>query len=180
MPLSRVHLAIVAAFAAIYLVWGSTYLALALALQSLPPFTLMAARCLVGGAILYGAARAAGASAPPPKTCLVAAICGVLFFVGCHGVLVDAQQRVHSGLAAVLLATIPLWLVLLQVIFPGRERPTWSDLQTVWQTLASSIDRKIRAGGVSNEGQPHGWAAVDITPADVPGHAEVSRMKRAP
>jgi hypothetical protein len=62
----------------------------------------------------------------------------------------------------------------------GRERPTWSDLQTVWQTLASSIDRKIRAGGVSNEGQPHGWAAVDITPADVPGHAEVSRMKRAP
>jgi drug/metabolite transporter (DMT)-like permease len=128
MPRSRVHLAIIAAFAAIYLVWGSTYLALALALQSLPPFTLMAARCLVGGAILYGAARAVGASAPPLKTCLVAAICGVLFFVGCHGVLADAQQRVHSGLAAVLLATIPLWLVLLQVVFPGRERPTWKTM----------------------------------------------------
>ena len=53
-------MAIGAAFAAIYLVWGSTYLALALALQSLPPFTLMAARCLIGGAVLYGAARAAG------------------------------------------------------------------------------------------------------------------------
>ncbi len=119
------HLAIGASFAAIYLLWGSTYLALALALQSLPPFTLMAARCLVGGGILFGAACAAGASLPPPRTCVVAAICGVLFFVGCHGVLADAQQRVHSGLAAVMLATIPLWLVLLQVVFPGSERPTW-------------------------------------------------------
>ncbi|HEY1326852.1 MAG TPA: hypothetical protein VGI14_07925 [Casimicrobiaceae bacterium] len=50
----------------------------------------------------------------------------------------------------------------------GRERPTWSDLQTVWQTLATSIDRKIRTGQVSAAGQPHGWAAIDITPADVP------------
>ncbi|WP_247461597.1 EamA family transporter, partial [Bradyrhizobium sp. 62] len=125
MSLSRVHVAIVLAFAAIYLVWGSTYLALALALQSLPPFTLMAARCLVGGAILYGAARLAGTSSPPARSCMIAVICGVFFFVGCHGVLAYAQQRVHWGLAAVLLATIPLWIVLLQVIFPGSERPTW-------------------------------------------------------
>lgn len=125
MQLSRAHLAIAAAFAAIYLIWGSTYLALALALQSLPPFTLMAARCLIGGVILYGAARVTGASSPRLRTRIVAAICGVLFFVGCHGVLAYAQQRVHSGLAAVLLATIPLWIVLLQVIFPGSERPTW-------------------------------------------------------
>jgi drug/metabolite transporter (DMT)-like permease len=46
--------------------------------------------------------------------------------VGCHGVLSDAQQRVPSGLAAVLLATIPLWLTLLQALFPGSERPTWT------------------------------------------------------
>lgn len=125
MPLSRVHLSIIAAFAAIYVVWGSTYLALALALQSLPPFTLMAARCLVGGSILYGFARATGACSPPPTTCIVALVCGVLFFVGCHGVLAYAQQRVHSGLAAIFLATIPLWIVLLQAIFSGGERPTW-------------------------------------------------------
>jgi len=125
MRLSRVHLAIIAAFAAIYLIWGSTYLALALALQSLPPFTLMAARCLVGGAILYGAARATGASSPSRRTCIVASVCGVLFFVGCHGVLAYAQQRVHSGLAAVFLATIPLWIVLLQLVCSGSERPTW-------------------------------------------------------
>jgi len=125
MRLSRVHLAIIAAFAAIYIIWGSTYLALALALQSLPPFTLMAARCLVGGAILYGAARATGASSPSRRTCIVASVCGVLFFVGCHGVLAYAQQRVHSGLAAVFLATIPLWIVLLQLVCSGSERPSW-------------------------------------------------------
>jgi hypothetical protein len=63
----------------------------------------------------------------------------------------------------------------------GRERPTWSDLQTVWQTLATSIDRKIRAGEVNNEGQPHGWASVDITPADVPAaQSALSQKLRTP
>jgi drug/metabolite transporter (DMT)-like permease len=91
---------------------------------------LMAARCLAGGAILYGFAKATGAATPSARTWtrtwVRAALCGVLFFVGCHGVLADAQQRVPSGLAAVLLATIPLWLTLLQTLFPGSERPTWT------------------------------------------------------
>lgn len=126
--LSSVHRAIVAAFAVIYLIWGSTYLALALALQSMPPFTLMAARCLIGGAILYAGARAAGVAPPPARMWMVAGLCGVLFFVGCHGVLAYAQQRVHSGLAAVMLATIPLWITLLQVVVPGGERPKWKTI----------------------------------------------------
>src|SRR5690349_22324359 len=49
MPISRTHLAIIAAFASVYIIWGSTYLALAVALQSIPPFALMAGRCLLGG-----------------------------------------------------------------------------------------------------------------------------------
>jgi hypothetical protein len=61
----------------------------------------------------------------------------------------------------------------------GRERPTWSDLQHVWQTLATSIDQKIRTGQVSAEGQPHGWTAVDITPDDVPAQPAPSRKERA-
>src|SRR3954463_14485197 len=119
MPVSRTHLAIFAAFAAIYIIWGSTYLALAVAVQSLPPFALMAARCLVGGTVLYGWAWARGSALPSPRTFMTAAICGLLFFVGCHGVLAYAQQHVHSGLAAVLLATIPLWIVLIQFVVPG-------------------------------------------------------------
>ncbi|WGD56675.1 EamA family transporter [Bradyrhizobium sp. CB1650] len=145
------HLAIATAFAAIYLLWGSTYLALALALQSLPPFTVMAARCLIGGAILYAAARAAGTSAPPLKAVMLAAFCGVLFFVGCHGLLAYAQQRVHSGLAAILLATIPLWITLLQVLVPGGERPTWKTIAFLFPGVAGVAliaSQETSTGGV--------------------------------
>ncbi|TCR96253.1 EamA family transporter [Rhizobium sp. BK418] len=124
MTLSRPYIAIAAAFAAIYLIWGSTYLALALGLQTLPPFLLMSARCLVGGTILYGYARMRGAALPSTKMCSIAIMCGLLFFVGCHGVLAEAQQRVPSGVAALLLATIPLWIALLQFLIPGGKRPT--------------------------------------------------------
>jgi len=124
MPLSRTRIAIIGAFAAIYVIWGSTYLALAVALQSLPPFLLMAARCLAGGAILYGYARLSGSKRPPARIVVLASACGILFFAGCHGVLADAQQRVPSGLAAVLLATIPLWIALLQVVLRLSKRPS--------------------------------------------------------
>jgi drug/metabolite transporter (DMT)-like permease len=125
MMISRERVAVIAAFAAIYVIWGSTYMALALALQSLPPFLLMAGRCLAGGAVLYGYASAARMPTPTSRTWLTAAVCGLLFFVGCHGVLAYAQQRVPSGLAAVLLATIPLWIALLQSLLPGKDLPTW-------------------------------------------------------
>ena len=52
-------------------------------------------------------------------------------------------------------------------VLAGRERPTFADLEAVWQSLATSIDEKIRAGDLSPRGQPHGWAGVDITPDDV-------------
>jgi len=115
---------IVAAFAAIYLVWGSTYLALALALQSFPPFFLMGTRCLVGAGLLFLVARSEERVVPSMQQWGVAVLCGMLFFVGCHGVLAFAQQRVPSGFAAILLATIPLWIVVLQAILPGETRPT--------------------------------------------------------
>lgn len=124
MMLSRTNIAIGAAFAAIYIIWGSTYLTLALGLQTLPPFLLMGIRCLIGGTILYGYAMVKGAATPSITMLAIAAVCGLLFFVGCHGVLAYAQQSVPSGVAALLLATIPFWIVLLQVFIPGGERPT--------------------------------------------------------
>jgi drug/metabolite transporter (DMT)-like permease len=136
MAVSRTQIAIIAAFAAIYVIWGSTYLALALALQSLPPFLLMAVRCLVGGAVLYGYARLTGADPPTAKPCMAAVACGMLFFVGGHGVLAYAQQHVPTGVAAVLLATIPLWITLLQAVLPGGERPTLKRLAFLAPGLA--------------------------------------------
>jgi len=113
---------IVAAFAAIYLVWGSTYLAIAAALPAIPPFALMGSRSLVGGLILFGLARARGARAGP-REWLVGAACGLLFFVGCHGVLAVAEQRVPTGLASILLATIPFWTAIIGLVLP-LDKPT--------------------------------------------------------
>lgn len=124
MMLSRTQITIGAAFAAIYVIWGSTYLALALGLQTLPPFLLMGIRCLIGGTILYGYARVRGAENPSVPMWAVAAACGLFFFVGCHGVLAYAQQHVPSGVAALVLATMPFWIVLLQAFIPAGERPT--------------------------------------------------------
>src|SRR3569832_1958278 len=103
MWLSKV--AVPAAFAVIYLVWGGTYLAVALELHSITPFLMMGARAVVGGGLLLAAAWF-GSRTGDAGTWVRAAICGLLVVVGCHGILAYAQQRVSSGLAAVLLATI--------------------------------------------------------------------------
>ena len=118
--MSYQRLAVPAAFAVIYLVWGSTYLAVSLALTSIAPFMLMGSRSLAGGCLLFAAAwfsrhidRCGWARA---------GLCGVLLFVGCHGTLAYAQQRVSSGMAAVLLATIPFWIALIGALLPGGKR----------------------------------------------------------
>jgi drug/metabolite transporter (DMT)-like permease len=114
---------IIGSFAAIYLLWGSTYFAIALGLQSIPPFLLMAIRSICGGLILV-ALNGRELVHASQRTWLHAAMCGLLFFVGCHGVLAFAQQSVPSGVAAIILATIPFWIVLIDFLFPQKERPS--------------------------------------------------------
>jgi drug/metabolite transporter (DMT)-like permease len=110
-------------FAAIYMIWGSTYLALALALQTIPPFALMGTRSVVGGVLLLAYSGIAGGAKGSTKSWLRASVCGVLFFVGCHGVLAYAEQRVPSGLAALLLATIPFWIIAGRSALGRSEQP---------------------------------------------------------
>ena len=113
---------VIGAFALIYLVWGSTYLSVALALGSIPPFLLMGSRSVLGGLALVAGARLSGSAAASTADWARASVCGVLFFVGCHGVLAYAQQHVPSGIAALLLATIPFWVALLEATLPGDNR----------------------------------------------------------
>jgi drug/metabolite transporter (DMT)-like permease len=120
---------VIGAFALIYLVWGSTYLSVALALDSIPPFLLMGSRSIFGGLVLVIGARLGGSPAASPADWARASVCGVLFFVGCHGVLAYAQQYVASGIAALLLATIPFWIALLDAVLPGDNR------SSLWQIL---------------------------------------------
>jgi drug/metabolite transporter (DMT)-like permease len=112
-----------AAFAIVYIVWGSTYLAVALAVQSIPPFLLIGIRSLAAGAILFAVAQVQNPRWPSARAWALAAASGILLFGGCHGALAYAQETVPSGLAAVMLATIPFWIVLIKFATSAEDRP---------------------------------------------------------
>jgi drug/metabolite transporter (DMT)-like permease len=112
----------VAAFAAIYIVWGSTYLAVTVALSSIPPFLLMGSRSVVGGLILFALGQRKGTPIPA-SLWLAAGISGLLLFLGCHGVMAYAQQRVPSGITAIIMATMPFFIAILGFILPARQKP---------------------------------------------------------
>lgn len=112
------------ALAAVYLIWGSTYLAIRFAIETLPPFLMASARFLVAGGLLYGWARWKGAPRPSFVHWRSAALIGMFLLLGGNGGVVWAEQRVESGLAALLVAIEPLWIVLLVWLRPGGNRPT--------------------------------------------------------
>ena len=110
------------AFAAIYVVWGSTYLAIRLLIDTLPGFIMVGLRCFVAGVILYGIARWRGAPAPTTKQWSNASwIGGLLLFIG-TGAVVWASYHTESGLTALMVGTEPLWMALMLWIWPfGRS-----------------------------------------------------------
>jgi drug/metabolite transporter (DMT)-like permease len=118
---SRTHLPILLGFAAIYIIWGSTYLGIRYAVETIPPFFMMGIRHLVAGTLVFAWARTHGAPAPTRKQWRFAVVAGLLLFLGGHGLLAWAEQRVASGLAALLCATLPLWTILVSA-WDGSER----------------------------------------------------------
>jgi drug/metabolite transporter (DMT)-like permease len=117
-------LLLVAAFAAIYIFWGGTFLAIRLAVAEMPPLVLILVRCVCGSAILFTWLAACGRlERTTAAQWLAAAVAGTLMFLGCHGLLAWAEQRVASGTAALYLATTPLWLVVLAAVYE-RQAPT--------------------------------------------------------
>src|SRR5205807_1835423 len=112
------------AFAIIYFVWGSTFLAIRVGVREVPPFLLAAIRFVVAGLILYGWMIARGERSPSGRQWLSASLLAVLIFVLDYGLLFWAEQRVPSGLAAVMLATIPVFMALSEIILLGTRRLT--------------------------------------------------------
>ena len=105
------------AFAIIYFVWGSTYLAIRVGVREVPPFLLAAMRFLVAGIFLYGWAVARGETSPNRRQWASVFVLSILFFVFDYGLLFWAEQRVPSGLAAVVMATIPAFIAVCEIIF---------------------------------------------------------------
>ena len=114
-------LAIWSALATVYLVWGSTYLAIRFTVETLPPFLSAAARFLVSGTFLFLARRIAGDPVPTAKEWRNASIIGIFLLLGGNGGVVWAAQFIPSSLAALLVATVPLWMLLFDAIAHGQR-----------------------------------------------------------
>lgn len=126
---------VIAAFAAVYLIWGSTYLAIRFAIESMPPFLMAAVRFVIAGGILYVWARSRGNPRPRKVEWRSALIIGGLLLWGGNGAVVWAEQHIDSGLAALLVATVPLWMVAIDAFRPGGKQPGWM----VWAGVAGGL-----------------------------------------
>jgi drug/metabolite transporter (DMT)-like permease len=112
------------AFAIVYLVWGSTFLAIRIGVREVPPFLLAAIRFLVAGLVLYGWAIAKGERSPSRHEWMSVALLAVLIFVLDYGLLFWAERRVPSGVAAVMMATIPVFMALSEITFLRTQKLT--------------------------------------------------------
>ena len=122
------------AFAVVYILWGSTYLAIAVAVQSIPPFLLIGVAPCAGAIVgIRGVSKSRYAAG---SRMVLAAASGVLLFGGCHGTLAYAEKYVSSGLAAVTPGTIPFWIVLIKFVIPAEDRPKTMTLAALVPGLA--------------------------------------------
>ena len=112
------------AFAIIYLVWGSTFLAIRVGVREVPPFLLAGMRFLVAGVVLFGWMRARGTPSPTVREWGGVSFLAILIFVFDYGLLFWAERRVPSGIAAVMMATIPVFMTLAEIVFLRTQRLT--------------------------------------------------------
>jgi drug/metabolite transporter (DMT)-like permease len=112
------------AFAAIYLIWGSTYLAIRVAVETMPPFLMAGARFLTAGLLLFTFLRLRGAARPSAHQWRANAIIGLFLILGGNGAVVWAEQFVPSGITALVIGIGPLFIVLTEWAWPGGIRPT--------------------------------------------------------
>jgi len=137
------------AFAIIYFVWGSTFLSIRIGVREVPPFLFAAMRLMIAGLVLYVWMIARGERSPSRREWASASAIAVLAFVFDYGLLFWAEQRVPSGLAAVMLATIPVFMALSEIIFPpdAKAHPTAG---------YRAPDRDRRSGGAGQPFAAHG------------------------
>jgi drug/metabolite transporter (DMT)-like permease len=115
---------IVLAFAIIYLVWGSTFLAIRVGVREVPPFLLAGMRFFAAGLVLYAWMRIQGTPSPTRREWFAASFLAVLIFVIDYGLLFWSEKRVPSGIAAVMMATIPVFIAIAEILLLRTQRLT--------------------------------------------------------
>jgi len=138
------------AFAIIYLVWGSTFFAIRVGVREVPPFLLAGVRFLIAGIVLYGWVRARGTPSPTGREWGAAALLAVLIFVLDYGLVFWSERRVPSGIAAVMLAMIPVFMALGEIVFLRTQRLSWRlglALLMGMSGVAVLVGRSVSLGG---------------------------------
>lgn len=125
-------LKLIAAFAAVYIIWGSTYLAIHFAIKTMPPFLMAGVRFIIAGSFLLLLAARKNKISISKEHWKSGFILGGFLLLGGNGGVVFAQQFISSGLTALLVSTVPIWIVLLMWILPGGVRPK---LKTIFGVL---------------------------------------------
>ena len=126
-PSDQIHVTrfkLIVAFAAVYLIWGSTYLGIRFAIETIPPFIMCGLRFIIGGLMMLVWARTQGAGWPNKIELRNAALIGTLLMVGGTGAVTWAEQTVPSGLTALVVGTVPLWIVFFDWLSPHGTKPT--------------------------------------------------------
>ncbi len=141
---------VVLAFAIIYFVWGSTYLAIRIGVREVPPFLFAAMRFVVAGSVLFAWMRARGTASPTAREWGSASFLAILIFVFDYGLLFWAERRVPSGIAAVMLATIPLFMTIAEIVVLRTQRLTLRLVLALLSGLAGVavlVGRSMKVGG---------------------------------
>lgn len=145
---------VILAFASVYIIWGSTYLAIRVAIESIPPLLMLGSRFGVAGGLMYVWLRASGVPAPSRRQWGGATLLGgMMLFVG-TGCVAWAEQYIPSGVAALLVTSVPLWMALLDWLWKGGDRPglpVFFGFALGFAGVALLIDPASVAEGLSGE-----------------------------
>jgi len=116
---------LILAFASIYIIWGTTYMAMSIAVSTIPPFVIAGSRFLIAGLGLMIFLRCRGVALPTVSQWKWAALIGCLLMIGGNGLVMWGIQRLPSGICAVIIATMPLWMTMFDWSFFNGPRPGW-------------------------------------------------------
>lgn len=153
------------ALSAVYIIWGSTYLAIRFTVETVPPFLSAAVRFIISGAFLYLWRRAAGDPLPTPRESRNAAIIGIFLLVGGNGGVVWAAQFIPSSLSALLVATVPLWMILINALRPGSDQPSLRELSGILIGFCGAV---LLIGWTTNNATPANlYGAIAVLVASV-------------
>lgn len=149
MKTARFDLHVLVALLAVYVCWGGTYLGIKFAIETIPPFLMAGTRFVSAGIILYIIETLRGAAQPNAVHWKNAAIVGGLMLLGGNGGVVWAEQTIPSGIAAIIVATVPLWLVILAWLWQGEQRPNRTVLTGLLLGFSGTILLVQGSGSIS-------------------------------